>query len=148
MKKIIVALAFFSLSAALAVAAQPPIYKPFPIAQVTAPEWEKYREQVYAAHGASVRRFPDEHLEVLHSSDNVMHFAFTTLGHPAHPAWITRSAQNGSVDQIGYFAGQEEPFAKLFQSYLELTKRTIESAPDEPMETGPGSGAGTSRPGA
>jgi len=147
MKQIVVAVAIF-LSAALAVAGESPVYKPFPVAQVSPAQWETYREQVHAAHGASLRRFPDEHLEVLHSSDNVMHFAFTTEGHPAHPAWITRSAQKGSVDQIGYFAGNEEPFAKLFQSYLELTKRTIESVPDEPAETGPESGADTNGPGA
>ena len=147
MKQIIVAVAIF-LSAALAVAGEPPIYKPFPVAQVSAAQWETYREQVHAAYGASLRRFPGEHLEVLHSSDNVMHFAFTTQGHPAHPAWITRSAQNGSVDQIGYFAGKEEPFAKLFQSYLELTKRTMESVPDEPAKTGSESGTATNGPGA
>ena len=147
MKQIIVAVAIF-LSAAQAVAGEPPVYKPFPVAQVSPVQWVTYREQVHAAYGASLRRFPDEHLEVLQSPDNVMHFAFTTEGHPAHPAWITRSAQNGSVDQIGYFAGKEEPFAKLFQSYLELTKRTIESVPDEPAETGPESGADTNGPGA
>ncbi|MEG3156897.1 hypothetical protein ACKVMH_03170 [Lysobacter zhanggongensis] len=147
MKRIIAAVAIF-LSAALAVAGEPPAYKPFPLAQVSPAQWETYRKQVHAAYGVSLRRFPDEHLEVLHSSDNVMHFAFTTEGHPAHPAWITRSAQNGSVDQIGYFAGKEEPFAKLFRSYLELTKRSIESVPDEPAELGSESGAGTNGPGA
>lgn len=147
MRQIIIAVAIF-LNAALAVAGEPPVYKPFPVAQVSLTQWETYREQVHAAYGASLRRFPDEHLEVMQSSDNVMHFAFTTEGHSAHPAWITRSAQNGSVDQIGYFAGNEELFAKLFQSYLELTKRTIESVPDEPAEAGSESGAAGSGPGA
>ena len=53
-----------------------------------------------------------------------MNYAFTTKGHPAHPAWITRqvveSEDTVDIKQIGYFAGDEEPFAKLFQQYLEL----------------------------
>jgi hypothetical protein len=147
MKKIIVAVAIF-LGTAVAMAGEAPVYKPFPVAQVSRAQWESYRQQVYSSYGASLRRFPEEHLEVLQSSDNVMHFAFTTQGHPAHPAWVTRSAQDGSVDQIGYFAGHEEPFAKLFQSYLDLTKRTIESVPDEPAATKANSGAGTNGPGA
>jgi len=124
------AVLFFGIAAANA--GEMPAYKPFPEAQISGAQWESYRQQVYGAYGPSLRRFPSQNLEVLHSPDNVMHFAFTTPGHPAHPAWITRSAQTGTVDQIGYFAGKEEPFAKLFQAYLNLTNRTIDSVPDEP----------------
>ena len=146
MRNIFVAAAIF-LSTAVAVAGDAPVYKPFALAEISQPQWESYRQQAHSSYGASLRHFPDEHLEVLHSPDNVMHFAFTTEGHPAHPAWVTRFAQNGSVEQIGYFAGQEEPFARLFQSYLDLTKRTIESVPDDPAATDR-PGAGTNGPGA
>lgn len=111
-----------------------PAFKPFPEAHITEAQWEWYHRMVIDAYGVSLRQFPDEHLEVLHSTDQVMHFAFTTVGHPAHPAWITRNAKDGSVDQIGYFAGQEQPFAALFQAYRDLTDRTLESIPDEPVQ--------------
>ncbi|MBD9469212.1 hypothetical protein [Pseudoxanthomonas sp. PXM01] len=133
--KSIIAASILLLSSTHGHAAEPPVYMPFPEAQISLAQWETYRQQVHEAYSASLRRFPNEHLEVLHSTDTVMHFAFTTAGHPAHPAWITRSAQDGTVNQIGYFAGKEEPFAKLFQSYLELTERTIDSVPDESPES-------------
>ncbi len=44
-------------------------------------------------------------------------------GHPAHPAFITRQLfeEGGEVRvrQIGFFAGSEQEFAKLFSEYLE-----------------------------
>jgi len=52
-------------------------------------------------------------------------YAFTAADHPAHPAWITRQVveQDGgiSIQQIGYFAGEEDPFAALFDDYLALS---------------------------
>jgi len=50
-------------------------------------------------------------------------YIFTTKDHPAHPAWITRQMDEESgqvhVRQIGYFAGSEPEFAKLFRYYQE-----------------------------
>jgi hypothetical protein len=122
------------LASAVAYGGEKPLYKPFQEAQISEAQWDWYHRMVVDAYGASLRQFPDEHLEVLHSTDQAMHFAFTTSGHPAHPAWITRSAKDGSVDQIGYFAGEEQPFAELFQAYRALTDRTLESIPDEPIQ--------------
>ena len=130
MVKFIAALVLLLLSAS-AYGGEDPLYMPFPEAHITEDQWAEYRGSIVNSYGASLRQFPDEHLEVMHSSDEVMHFAFTTPGHPAHPAWITRSAKEGSVNQIGYFAGHETPFAELFQAYLALTNRTLESIPDE-----------------
>ena len=57
-----------------------------------------------------------------------MSFAFTTEGHPAHPSWITRQVveSEGTIDmqQIGYFAGEEEAFSVLFGQYAQLTEQT------------------------
>jgi hypothetical protein len=92
---------------------------------------------VHTAHGDTLRVFPEEYLEVLHSQDLVMHFAFTLPGHPAHPAWITRRATGGVVDQVGYFAGDEARFADLFRAYLDLTERNIEAASDEDPDPRP-----------
>lgn len=111
-----------------------PQYMPYPLADITAAQWEDYHRLVAETFTASRREFPDEHLEIFHNPDSTLHLAFTTVGHPAHPAWITRKVLGGSVDQIGYFAGPEEPFAELFRSYLALTKKTLEEIPDEDDE--------------
>jgi len=108
-----------------------PQYMPYPLADITATQWADYHRLVADTFAASRREFPDEYLEVFHSPDSALHLAFTSAGHPAHPAWITRKAQDGSVDQIGYFAGPEEPFAELFRSYLALTKKTLGETADE-----------------
>lgn len=108
-----------------------PQYMPYPLADITAAQCEDYHRLVTETFTISRREFPDEHLEVFHSPDSVLHLAFTTAGHPAHPAWITRKVQDGSVDQIGYFAGPEEPFAELFRSYLALTRKTLDEIPEE-----------------
>jgi hypothetical protein len=101
------------------------------LADITAAQWEDYHRLVADTFATSRREFPDEHLEVFHSPDSALHLAFTTAGHRAHPAWITRQVQGGSVDQIGYFAGPEEPFAELFRSYLALTKTMLEGISEE-----------------
>jgi hypothetical protein len=111
-----------------------PQYMPYPLADITGAEWEDYHRLVAATFNASRREFPEEHLEVFHSPDSTLHVAFTTAGHPAHPAWITRQVLGGSVDQIGYFAGPEEPFAELFRTYLALTKKTLDEIPDQADE--------------
>jgi hypothetical protein len=58
-----------------------------------------------------------------------MSYAFTTKGHSAHPSWITRQPQenrgNISIAQIGYFAGSESEFAKLFRAYKEMTDKAV-----------------------
>ena len=103
-------------------------YKPYPLAKISRQEWQTYFDEVRAKQTVSERRFPDEKLITYHSVATRMNWAFTTPGHPAHPAWITRrvTVRDGQtlVDQIGYFAGDEAPFAALFQSYQKLTERT------------------------
>lgn len=111
-----------------------PQYMPYPLASISAQQWKDFHDLVERTYQSSRREFPGEHLEVFHSSDKVLHFSFTTAGHPAHPAWITRQVEGDSVDQIGYFAGAEEPFAELFRSYLALTDRTLKNIPKEEPE--------------
>lgn len=109
-------------------------YQPFPNARITQPQWRSYFESVKKTHGESQRAFPDEHLLVYQDRDGRMFWAFTTPGHPAHPAWITRQvieeAGEVKVNQIGYFAGDEPAFARLFQQYLSLTERTVKESQD------------------
>jgi hypothetical protein len=105
-------------------------FKPFPEAKISEAQWTLYFDEVKKAHGATRRDFLDERLVVF--NDTKTHWAFTTLGHPAHPAWIARQPAvdnlgKSHVNQIGYFAGQELPFANLFNSYLALTEKTIKN---------------------
>lgn len=110
-------------------------YMPFPDARITEAQWNSYHEEVIKAHGTSKRDFPAEHLVVFEDREARMFWAFTTSGHPAHPAWITRRVveQSGrvSTNQIGYFAGEEQPFAKLYNDYLALTERTVKKLQNE-----------------
>jgi hypothetical protein len=105
-------------------------FKPYPVAQITAAQWASYYEQVRSAHGADRQEFPAERLIVFHDKTTATSYAFTQPGHAAHPAWITRKiVQKGTdifVDQIGYFAGSEPPFAVLYQQYQAVNQRMIE----------------------
>jgi hypothetical protein len=120
-------------SAAVLVAAAPVLaieFKPYPVAQITEAQWANYYEQVRSAHGADRQEFPGERLIVFHDKATATSYAFTQPGHAAHPAWITRKVvQRGNdifIDQIGYFAGSEPPFATLYQQYQVLNQRTVE----------------------
>jgi hypothetical protein len=110
-------------------------YMPFPAARITETQWKSYFEEVNKTHGNSKRDFPSEHLVVFEDHKALMFWAFTKPGHPAHPAWITRRIveQSGkaSTNQIGYFAGEEQPFAKLYNDYLALTESTVKNLHNE-----------------
>lgn len=99
-------------------------YKPWPRAQITSDQWQSYFDQVQINFGATERKFPEEHLAIFENTTQYITWVFTTPGHSAHPAWVTRQAvQDGkgvSIRQIGYFAGDEAAFAKMFRGYLAL----------------------------
>jgi hypothetical protein len=104
-------------------------FKPHPTAQITEAQWSAYFDQVKTALGGSAQELREHKLIVFHDNATVTSYAFTQPGHPAHPAWITRRivvGPNASVDQIGYFAGREEPFAELFRQYQATNQRMIE----------------------
>jgi hypothetical protein len=113
---------------ALGVGAQE--FKPHPRADITPAQWRDYFDEVKSRHLATERRFPSEHLVVYRDEKSGMNWAFTTPGHPAHPAWVTRqpvrAAEGVSIQQIGYFAGNEPEFAKLFKAYLAMNDRIRE----------------------
>lgn len=97
-------------------------YQPYPAPRITPEQWARYGEEVRANHGASVEFFKDKRLVGFSDDDTRTFWVFTMKKHPAHPAWITRQMyeEDGQVRvrQIGYFAGSEKAFAKLFQEYL------------------------------
>ncbi|TFH40275.1 MAG: hypothetical protein E4H01_16865 [Lysobacterales bacterium] len=96
-------------------------YQPYPSPRITPEQWARYAEEVRAHHGASVEVFKDKKLVAFSDEDTRTFWVFTLKKHPAHPAWITRQLyeEGGHVRmrQIGYFAGSEEAFAKLFLEY-------------------------------
>jgi hypothetical protein len=111
-------------------------FKPHPTARINESQWTSYFEQVRAAHGNSAQTFADLNLIVFHDDVTVTSYAFTQPGHPAHPAWVTRrivkAGDQLNVNQIGYFAGQEAPFAQLYRQYEQLNQRMIEEMKRQP----------------
>jgi hypothetical protein len=96
-------------------------YQPYPSPRITPEQWAKYGEEVRQYHGASVELFKDKKLVAFSDLRTRTFWVFTLKDHPAHPAWITRQMYEEEgvvrVRQIGYFAGSEEEFAKLFSEY-------------------------------
>ncbi len=105
-------------------------FKPYPRADITVAQWLTYFNEVREKHGTTVQDLDDEKLLVYTDKTTTTIYGFTKPGHPAHPAWITRKPeQRGDslfIGQIGYFAGSEPPFAKLFRDYLALNERLTE----------------------
>ncbi|OUR65747.1 hypothetical protein A9Q79_01785 [Methylophaga sp. 42_25_T18] len=103
-------------------------YMPYPKAEISKEQWQTYFDEVKLDF-ANTERAYSEHNLVTYSDDSTrMNFAFTMEGHPAHPSWITRrviqSDQSVDMQQIGFFAGDEQAFATLFQQYAHLTEQT------------------------
>jgi len=108
-------------------------YQPYPTPRITAEQWAKYGEKVRQNHGATAEIFKDKKLVAFSDESTRTFWIFTLKNHPAHPAWITRQLfeEGGQVRvrQIGYFAGSEDEFAKLFHEYQqrnELLKEDVE----------------------
>ena len=110
--------------------AQAQEFKPYPRANITEAQWQAYFDEVREKHGATVQDIEDQKLLVYTDAATSTIYGFTKPGHPAHPAWIARKLeQRGDslqVGQIGYFAGAEPPFAKLFREYIALNEKMKE----------------------
>jgi hypothetical protein len=96
-------------------------YQPYPSPRITVEQWQRYLEIVRRNHEATAEIYKDEDLVGFSDHATRTTYIFTTKDHPAHPAWITRQVVevDGKVHvrQIGFFAGEEEPFAALFREY-------------------------------
>lgn len=105
--------------------------EPFPRAKITVEQWQEYFDKVSHDFGATKRIYEEQNLVVFSNDELHANFAFTTKNHAAHPAWVTRYViQNNdsiSIAQIGYFAGDEAPFAKLFKEYAKLNDKVKEN---------------------
>ena len=117
-------------SVLLATAAAAQDFQPYPAPKVTPEQWSSYAEIVRQSHGASAQYVREENVVVFSDLRTRTFWVFTTKDHPAHPAWITRQMveENGQVNvrQIGFFAGSESQFAKLFRSYQERNAQLME----------------------
>ena len=108
-------------------------FRPHPQARITAGQWQAYFDEVKAKHGATEQQFQAENLVLYNDSKSLMSWAFTTPGHPAHPAWVTRQpvtdGDQVKIRQIGFYAGDEAAFRKLFATYLVLTSKMQDGKP-------------------
>ena len=102
-------------------------FQPYPSPKVTVDQWQKYLLEVRSRHEASAEIYKDKNVIVFSDPTTRTFYIFTTKDNPAHPAWITRQIveQGGKVNvrQIGYFAGAQEPFDRLFSEYLQLNEQ-------------------------
>ena len=101
-------------------------WQPYAEAQITMAQWQEYYDSVVAELGDTREELAEAKLVSFTDQATHTFYAFTAADHPAHPAWITRQVveQDGgiSIQQIGYFAGEEDPFAALFDDYLALSE--------------------------
>jgi hypothetical protein len=118
---------------ALGLAATPALaqeYQPYPTPKITVDQWARYAEEVRQNHQSTADIIKDENVIVFSDPDTRTFWIFTTKDHPAHPAWVTRQlVEEGGlvrVRQIGYFAGDEKAFAKLFREYQERSEQLAE----------------------
>jgi hypothetical protein len=122
-----------SLSLAAILAAAPAIaqeFQPYPTPQITREQWAQYAEQIRQTYLASAEILEGQNQVAFSDMRTRTFWIFTTKDHPAHPAWITRQMveEGGQVHvrQIGYFAGSEPEFAKLFRFYQERNAQLME----------------------
>jgi hypothetical protein len=102
-------------------------FEPYPSPRITVDQWQKYLLEVRSRHEASLEIYKDKNVVVFSDPTTRTFYIFTTKDNPAHPAWITRQIveQGGKVNvrQIGYFAGAQEPFDRVFSEYLQLNEQ-------------------------
>jgi hypothetical protein len=115
-------------------------YKPYPFAEITPQQWQDYYDIVQSEFGETKQEETDAMLVLFSDESTHIFFSFTMPDHPAHPAWITRQVVEVdgeiSMEQIGYFAGHEGPFAALFQDFAELSDqlRSDFKSQEDPQE--------------
>ena len=98
-------------------------FQPYPSPKVTVEQYVTYAKQVQDSLGETAEILKGMNLVAFSDMRTRTFYIFTTKDHPAHPAWITRQMdeEGGQVHvrQIGFFAGSEPEFAKLFRYYQE-----------------------------
>jgi len=102
-------------------------FQPYPKPGITETEWQTYFIMVQSAHRDSEERIDEQHLLTFVDQERGIQWAFTTLGHPAHPGWIARrlvgEGSEQRIQQVGYYAGSEQDFEMWFRAVLDLTRQ-------------------------
>jgi len=105
-------------------------FQPYPEPKVSPEQYAAYADEVRQYHGATADFIREDNVIAFSDPRSRTFWVFTTKDNPAHPAWITRQMveENGDVRvrQIGYYAGSEEAFAKLFRAYQERNSKLME----------------------
>ena len=105
-------------------------FQPYPQPKVTPEQYAAYAEQVRQAVGFTADVIREDNVIVFSDERTRTFWVFTTKDNPAHPAWITRQMveEDGEVrvKQIGYYAGSEPAFAKLFRAYQDRNAKLME----------------------
>ncbi len=105
-------------------------YQPYATPKITVEQWKNYAAQVRQSFDSTAEVLKGKNLIAFSDMRSRTFYIFTTKDHPAHPAWITRQMfeEGGQVHvrQIGYFAGSEEEFAKLFRDYQQRNQQLQE----------------------
>lgn len=101
-------------------------FKPYPGMAISKEQWSVYYEQVVDAAKATRQEMPDK-LEGYFDTDRGIAVIFTRPGHAAHPAWIANRPILGGnqlrLEMVGYYAGDQAAFKKLFAQYQERSNR-------------------------
>jgi uncharacterized protein YdcH (DUF465 family) len=118
------------LPLALAGAAKAQAYEPYPDASVNEAQWQTYFDEVSGKHGSTRKDAALQRMVTFVNERTNTHYSFTKPDHPAHPSWLTRKFEeidgHIAISQVGYFAGSEAEFARLFQKFSELNDRIKE----------------------
>jgi hypothetical protein len=117
----------YTLALALALAASNAAgqaFRPYSQERVSAKQWQTYFNEVSAKLAATRQDAPAEFFVGFNDPNTSTTYTFTMPGNPAHPAWFTRQfVQTGTtitVRQIGYFAGDEAQYNRLFRAFQEM----------------------------
>ena len=107
---------------------------PYPTTKITIEQWESFYIKTKTTLKHTEQIYHKQFMGIYIDTSTGTHYAFTLPGHTAHRAWIARRVviNNLGIDiqQIGYYVGEQAPFAELFEAYLELNeeiKEEIES---------------------
>jgi hypothetical protein len=127
MKRLLAALLLMAICGVI----QAQVFNPYPRANISEAQWKQYFDEVRQKHGTTAQDFGDQKLiRYLDEASNTF-YLFTKLGHPAHPAWVASKPEQREdslfINQIGYFAGDETPFAQLFRDVTSQNEKVKES---------------------
>jgi len=100
---------------------------PYKEPRVSVEEWNNYHKAIFKELEKWRKAYKLIDLEIFNDGVTRSSIGFTMSGHDAHPSWVTRYVEmtDGSVyiKVVGYYAGDEKAYRKLFQHYQELANQ-------------------------